>query len=108
MLVLEGWGELVENGSEPGIPCEDCHDVLEPAGWHSTVRVRIVRPGVGRIDGISLAHYHLGQSYEVPSVLATYLVIEGYAIVEMRQKPRFSSPVPRMRSITLHRPLRFR
>jgi hypothetical protein len=63
---------------------------------------------VGRVDGISLSHYHSGQIYELPPALASYLVIEGYAIVEMRHRQRFSSIGPRNVPITLHKSLRRR
>jgi len=56
------------------------------------MKVRITRPPTGVIDGMSLCHYHAGQAYEVPALLAEYLVVEGYAAIEMRQHQRSSRP----------------
>ena len=44
----------------------------------------------GVIDGMSLHYYHAGGAYEVPTVLAEYLVADGYAAVEMRRRQRSS------------------
>lgn len=50
--------------------------------------VKIIKQPSGRVDGISLGLYHLGQSYDVPPSLADYLVLQGYAVSEMRQRTR--------------------
>jgi hypothetical protein len=54
------------------------------------VKVRITREPAGVIDGVALHYYHAGETYEVPSVLAEYLVASGYGFVEMRQRQRSS------------------
>jgi hypothetical protein len=48
------------------------------------MRVRITRQPFGNIQGVSLKHYRLGEVYEVPPSLGEYLVMEGFAIFEMR------------------------
>jgi hypothetical protein len=56
------------------------------------MRVRITREPAGVVDGMALRYYHAGEAYEVPSVLAEYLVAEGYAAIEMRYRQRSSRP----------------
>ena len=51
--------------------------------------VRIVRQPLGRIEGISLSHYRVGHTYELPPSIAEYLVMEGYAKLEMRRIEAF-------------------
>ena len=41
---------------------------------------------------MSLHYYHAGEAYDVSSELAEYLVAEGFAWVEMRQRQRSSRP----------------
>ena len=50
--------------------------------------VKILRRATGQVDGISLTNYLPGRVYEVPPLLADYLVMQGYAIVEMRRRQR--------------------
>ena len=50
--------------------------------------MRIIQQPVGRVDGISLAHYRLGQIYELPPSIAEYLVMRGYGQIEMRREQR--------------------
>jgi hypothetical protein len=50
--------------------------------------VRIIRQPWGIIDGISLDHYRVGFAYELYPPLADFLVLEGYAVVEMRREQR--------------------
>jgi hypothetical protein len=54
------------------------------------MRVRITRPPRGAVDGMSLHYYHAGEAYDVPPQLAEYLVAEGFASIEMRQRQRSS------------------
>ena len=54
------------------------------------MKVRIVREPRGSVDGMSLHYYHAGEAYEVPTQLAEYLVAEGFASIEMRQRQRSS------------------
>ena len=56
------------------------------------MKVRITRPLAGVVDGMALRHYHAGEAYEVPALLAEYLVAEGFAVPEMRQHQRSSRP----------------
>ena len=44
----------------------------------------MTRQPAGNINGVSLRHYHPGQTYDLPVTLAEYLVIEGFALFEMR------------------------
>ena len=56
------------------------------------MKVKITRQPIGRIQGMSLNHYRAGEVYDLPPSLAEYLVMEKYAIVEMRDRER--PPVP--------------
>jgi hypothetical protein len=56
------------------------------------MKVRIVREPKGTVDGMSLHYYHAGEAYEVPTQLGAYLVAEGFASIEMRQRERSSRP----------------
>jgi hypothetical protein len=50
------------------------------------VKVRILRQPTSNIQGLSLEIYHPGQVYDLPASLAEYLIVEGFAIVEMRRE----------------------
>ena len=50
----------------------------------------MIREPRGRVDGMSLRYYHAGEAYDVPALLAEYLVAEGFASIEMRQHQRSS------------------
>jgi len=50
------------------------------------MRVKITRQPIGMIQGMSLNYYRQGEIYELPPSLAEYLVMEKYAIVEMRDR----------------------
>jgi hypothetical protein len=52
------------------------------------MRVRIVRQPHGTISGVSLSSYRTGEVYDIPAALAEYLVMESYAIFEMRDRDR--------------------
>jgi len=43
------------------------------------MRVRILVPMKGTIDGIDLTHFEVGQIYDVGTTLANYLLASGYA-----------------------------
>lgn len=50
------------------------------------MKVRFTKePGRRSIQGISLSCYHVGCTYDIPATLATYLILEGFAEVEMRR-----------------------
>ena len=44
-----------------------------------SVRVRIVRPSVGIMDGVSLSHLVPGMTYDVPAELGYWLMSRGAA-----------------------------
>lgn len=46
----------------------------------------------GTVDGMSLHYYHAGEAYDVSPELAEYLVADGSAFIEMRQRQRSSRP----------------
>lgn len=56
------------------------------------MKVKITRQPVGMIQGVSLNYYRPGEVYELPPSLAEYLVMEQYAILEMRDREK--PPVP--------------
>ena len=58
------------------------------------MRVRIVRQPHGTVSGVSLSSYRSGEVYDIPATLAEYLVMESYAILEMRDRDRPPVPVP--------------
>jgi hypothetical protein len=56
------------------------------------MRVKITKRPQGVIQGVALKHYRIGEVYDLPPSLAEYLVMEQYAILEMRDPDR--PPVP--------------
>lgn len=56
------------------------------------MKVKITRRAYGVINGLSLSYYRPGEIYDLPSTLAEYLVMEDYAILEMRDRDK--PPVP--------------
>jgi hypothetical protein len=46
------------------------------------MRIRIIRPPVGFIDGVEVSLFKPGAVYDVPAALATCLVVEGWAECE--------------------------
>jgi hypothetical protein len=52
------------------------------------MRVRIIRQPHGTVSGVSLRTYRPGEVYDIPPTLADYLVLEEYAILEMRDRTR--------------------
>jgi hypothetical protein len=52
------------------------------------MRVRITRQPIGMVQGMSLNYYRPGEVYDLPPSLAEYLVMEKYAMVEMRDRER--------------------
>jgi hypothetical protein len=57
------------------------------------MRVRITRQPLGTVQGMSLKHYRPGEVYELPPSLAEYLVMEQFAILEMRDRDKPAVPV---------------
>jgi hypothetical protein len=55
------------------------------------VIVRIVMRATGTVDGIPLDKYTPGEAYDLSPALAEYLIVQGFAISEMRAgEPRRS------------------
>lgn len=58
------------------------------------VRVRIIRQATGIVEGTDLSHFRPGRVYDIETTLAEFLILEGYAVAEMR---RVNKPVERER-----------
>jgi hypothetical protein len=58
------------------------------------MRVKITRRPYGVVNGMSLIYYRPGEVYDLPPTLAEYLVMEDYAILEMRDRDKPQTPVP--------------
>jgi hypothetical protein len=56
--------------------------------------VRVIRQPTGSINSVALAKYRAGQTYDFAPLLADFLILEGYAISEMRQTDRRSRRRP--------------
>jgi hypothetical protein len=52
------------------------------------VKVLIIKRPTSMPDGTPLRGYVLGQVYDVSASIAEYLVIEGFALPEMRQRTK--------------------
>lgn len=52
------------------------------------MKVRITHEPRGVVDGMSLHYYHEGGVYDVSPRLAEYLVADGCAVIEMRERQR--------------------
>jgi hypothetical protein len=52
------------------------------------VRIRIIRKPFGSVNGLDLGHYRQGSIYDMDPSLAEYLVLEGFAALEMRRAQR--------------------
>jgi hypothetical protein len=57
------------------------------------VRVKIIRQPHGTVSGVSLSSYRSGEVYDIPPTLAEYLVMEEFALIEMRDRDRQHAPV---------------
>jgi len=57
------------------------------------MRVKITRRPYGVVNGMSLIYYRTGEVYDLPPTLAEYLVMEDYAILEMRDRDKPQTPV---------------
>lgn len=47
----------------------------------------------GSVSGVSLSAYRPGEVYDIPAMLAEYLVVEELAILEMRDSNREREPI---------------
>ena len=45
------------------------------------------------LNGSALSRYRTGEVYDLPVIVAEYLVVEGFAIVEMRNNDKAAAPV---------------
>ena len=50
------------------------------------VKVLIVKRPTGTVDGVALKRYTPGEVYELSPSIADYLVIQGFALPEMRRR----------------------
>jgi hypothetical protein len=57
------------------------------------MKVRITRQPLGTVQGMSLNYYRPDEVYDLPQSLAEYLVMERYAVIEMRDRDRQGIPV---------------
>ena len=60
--------------------------------------IRVIRQPEGSVNGVSLAYYKVGRCYDVKPLLAEFLVLNGYAMIEMRRDeraPRLDQDRPR-------------
>ena len=57
------------------------------------MRVRIIKRPEGTVDGASLKSYVPGEIYDVQATLADYLVLNGFAVAEMRATSKRVSAV---------------
>jgi hypothetical protein len=56
-----------------------------------SVRVRIIQPPTGSVDGVLLKNYLVGVIYDLPANIANYLVAQGFAVFESRRERGDSS-----------------
>jgi hypothetical protein len=56
--------------------------------------VRIIRQPYGAVDGVSLGYYRPGRIYDVTPLIADFLVLRGFAVIEMRRADRSRRPRP--------------
>jgi hypothetical protein len=61
------------------------------------MRVRIVRQPTesAGVDGVRLEKYLVGSAYDLPAIVANYLVAEGFAIFEGRKDKEEHRPADR-------------
>jgi hypothetical protein len=52
------------------------------------VKVLIIKRPVGVVDGVDLKRYAPGVVYDVSAVIADYLVLNGFAVTELRSDTR--------------------
>ena len=52
------------------------------------MKVKITRRPQGVVQGVSLKYYRAGEVYDLPPTLAEFLVMEDYAILEMRDRDK--------------------
>ena len=57
------------------------------------MKIRITREPQGMLNGSSLNRYRAGEVYDLPVIVADFLVVEGFAIVEMRNNDNPALPI---------------
>jgi len=55
--------------------------------WACPMRIRITKARSGLIDGVNLAVFHEGHSYEVDQSIASYLIVTGTAEPALEEHP---------------------
>jgi len=50
--------------------------------------IRVIRQPVGSVNGLALNLYKPGRCYDVDPAVAEFLVVSGYALIEMRKAER--------------------
>jgi hypothetical protein len=50
--------------------------------------VRVIKQPTGWANGLEMSRFKEGRTYDLHPSLADYLVLEGYAIIEMRRSSR--------------------
>lgn len=63
----------------------------------SYMLVRVIRQPFGFANGVSLRQFKPGQTYDVDPSVADYLVVEGFAVIEMRRGQRSKRLRPKNR-----------
>ena len=59
----------------------------------------MLRQPIGTVQGVALRYYRPGQVYDLPVTLASYLVAEKYAIVELRWEQNMNVVIERDRRL---------
>jgi hypothetical protein len=104
--VSNGGNDGIIRASDPDsqLPCEQTVAKLDSPGaivvfpqyvrtFGAVVRVRILRPCRGKVDGISLDRFTVGRVYDVHASLATYLMVERFATAESDTEPALVVPL---------------
>jgi hypothetical protein len=62
--------------------------------------VKITKQPFGKVEGMELRRYLAGQRYNVSAAVAEYLMLNGFAVVEVRGRQRSARerPIERRRS----------
>ena len=62
------------------------------------MRVTIIKSPEGDLNGMSAEQWQIGRTYDISPSVASVLIVEGYAVLEMRAEgnrrsvPRFDRP----------------
>jgi hypothetical protein len=63
---------------------------------NNSVLVRIVKQPQGTAEDFALRGYRVGQCYDLPATVAFYLIVNDYAVAELRKQPRTKDrPTPK-------------